>query len=240
VHDVPYHVWYETQPARNRLAPGVPCHLGYGLPHPIALEGAPKLKEITNAVAHGEGQFSSGFKHSPLSAVCDSYPVVLFAAPGDEMMMVNYLNEVTTRGGWAINVAVENEALRANGHEYLAIPDCPRFLAPILLTLPPQFTGPRLSAGGWDGLSPDGFPGAADRSGLALRAESERDLDDGLTRPDSSPLLVCPVSGLSRACAPPWCRNAVNGDNSGLKERMADPGMLDMTLPSRTSETSIP
>jgi glucosamine--fructose-6-phosphate aminotransferase (isomerizing) len=111
-------------------------YLGYGLTHPIALEGALKLKEIT--YAHCEGQFSSEYKHGPLSAVHDGYPVVFFTAPGDEMMMVNHVNEVTTRGGRAINVAVENEALRANGHDYLAIPDCPRFLAPILLTLPAQ------------------------------------------------------------------------------------------------------
>jgi glucosamine 6-phosphate synthetase-like amidotransferase/phosphosugar isomerase protein len=38
---------------------GVPYHLGYGLTHPIALEGALKLKEIT--YAHCEGIFSSEF-----------------------------------------------------------------------------------------------------------------------------------------------------------------------------------
>ena len=36
---------------------GVPYYLGYGLTHPIALEGALKLKEIT--YAHCEGVFSS-------------------------------------------------------------------------------------------------------------------------------------------------------------------------------------
>jgi glucosamine--fructose-6-phosphate aminotransferase (isomerizing) len=128
-------------------------YLGYGLTHPIALEGALKLKEIT--YAHCEGQFSSEFKHGPLSAVHDGYPVVFFTAPGDEMMMVNHVNEVTTRGGQAINVAVENAALRANGHDYLPIPDCPRFLAPILLTLPAQLLAYHLSVA--RGIDPD-FP----------------------------------------------------------------------------------
>jgi glucosamine--fructose-6-phosphate aminotransferase (isomerizing) len=128
-------------------------YLGYGLTHPIALEGALKLKEIT--YAHCEGQFSSEFKHGPLSAVHDGYPVVFFTAPGDEMMMVNHVNEVTTRGGRAINVAVENAALRANGHDYLPIPDCPRFLAPILLTPPAQLLAYHLSVA--RGIDPD-FP----------------------------------------------------------------------------------
>jgi hypothetical protein len=30
--------------------------------------------------------------------VHDGYPVVFIAAPGDEMMMINHVNEVTTRG----------------------------------------------------------------------------------------------------------------------------------------------
>ncbi len=42
-------------------------YLGYGVTHPIALEGALKLKEIT--YAHCEGIFSSEFKHGPLSSV---------------------------------------------------------------------------------------------------------------------------------------------------------------------------
>ena len=85
----------------------------------------------------------------------DEYPVVFFTAPGDEMMMVNHVNEVTCRNGRAINVAVENAALRANGHDYLPIPDCPRFLAPILLTLPAQLIAYHLSVA--RGIDPD-FP----------------------------------------------------------------------------------
>ena len=71
------------------------------------------------------------------------------------MMMVNHVNEVTCRHGRAINVAVENAALRANGHDYLAIPDCPRFLAPLLLTLPAQLIAYHLSVA--RGIDPD-FP----------------------------------------------------------------------------------
>jgi len=118
-------------------------YLGYGLAHPIALEGALKLKEIT--YSHCEGIFSSEFKHGPLAAVHDGYPALFFTAPGDEAMTISAINEVTVRGGRAINVAVEHEALRANGHDYLPIPHCPRFLAPILLALPAQLIAYHMS-----------------------------------------------------------------------------------------------
>ncbi len=128
-------------------------YLGYGLTHPIALEGALKLKEIT--YAHCEGIFSSEFKHGPLSAVHDGYPVVFIVAPGDEPMMINHVNEVTTRGGRAIALAVEHPALRRNVHDYLVVPRCDRFLAPILLTLPAQLISYHLSVA--RGIDPD-FP----------------------------------------------------------------------------------
>ncbi len=128
-------------------------YLGYGLTHPIALEAALKLKEIT--YVHCEGMFSSDFKHGPLSAVHDGYPVLFITAPGDEPMMINHVNEVTTRGGRTIALAAENEALRKNVDDYLAIPACDRALAPILLTIPAQLIAYHMSV--LRGIDPD-FP----------------------------------------------------------------------------------
>ena len=128
-------------------------YLGYGLTHPIALEGALKLKEIT--YAHCEGIFSSEFKHGPLSAVHDGYPVLFITAPGDEMMMINHVNEVTVRGGRAIAVAAEHPALRSNVDDYLVVPDSDRFLSPILATIPAQLVAYHMSVA--RGIDPD-FP----------------------------------------------------------------------------------
>jgi glucosamine--fructose-6-phosphate aminotransferase (isomerizing) len=128
-------------------------YLGYGLTHPIALEGALKLKEIT--YAHCEGIFSSEFKHGPLSAVHDGYPVLFITAPGDEMMMINHVNEVTTRGGRAIALAAEHPALRSNVHDYLVVPDSERFLSSILATVPAQLVAYHMSVA--RGIDPD-FP----------------------------------------------------------------------------------
>jgi len=73
--------------------------LGYGQTLGVAMEGALKLKEIT--YAHCEGMLSSEFKHGPLSAVYQGYPVLFVTAPDDAAMMVNHVNEVTCRGGRA-------------------------------------------------------------------------------------------------------------------------------------------
>jgi glucosamine--fructose-6-phosphate aminotransferase (isomerizing) len=128
-------------------------YLGYGVTHPIALEAALKLKEIT--YAHCEGMFSSEFKHGPLSAVHDGYPVLFITAPGDEMMMINHVNEVTVRSGRTIALAAEHPALRSNVHDYLVVPDSNRFLFPILVTLPAQLVAYHMSVG--RGIDPD-FP----------------------------------------------------------------------------------
>ena len=53
--------------------------LGYGSTYPIALEGALKLKEVTDI--HAEGLLSTEFKHGPLAAVREGYPIIFIAGP---------------------------------------------------------------------------------------------------------------------------------------------------------------
>jgi len=118
-------------------------YLGYGITEPIALEGALKLKEIT--YAHCEGMFSSEFKHGPLSAVHDGYPVVFFTAPGDEAMMTNHVHEVTCRGGHAIAVASDHADFRENVDRFLRVPDADRHIFPLLATVPAQLVAYHMS-----------------------------------------------------------------------------------------------
>ncbi len=127
--------------------------LGYGLTYPIALEGALKLKEIT--YAHCEGMLSTEFKHGPLSAVSDGYPVLFVVGPEDVSLLVSAINEVTCRGGRAIVVAEEDARLRANAHDLIVLPKSGPSLMPILATLPLQLLSYRLSVA--RGYDPD-FP----------------------------------------------------------------------------------
>ncbi len=133
--------------------------LGYGMTYPIALEGALKLKEIT--YAHCEGMLSTEFKHGPLSAVTEGYPVIFVAGPDDVPLIVSGINEVTCRGGRAIVIGEEDSRLRVNADDIIVIPtvDAPDELRPyidaILSVLPLQLLSYKISLA--RGFDPD-FP----------------------------------------------------------------------------------
>jgi len=95
--------------------------LGYGLTYPVALEGALKLKEIT--YTHCEGMLSTEFKHGPLSAVSDGYPVIFTAGPDDIPLIVSGINEVTCRGGHVIAIGFQDSRLEGNAQETIIIPE---------------------------------------------------------------------------------------------------------------------
>ncbi|MDH3285253.1 MAG: glutamine--fructose-6-phosphate transaminase (isomerizing) [Acidobacteriota bacterium] len=148
----------EAGPQVDRLLPAFEGHsdfyeLGYGLTYGIALEGALKLKEIT--YAHCEGALSTEFKHGPLSAVDEGYPVVFVVGPEDVPVLISAINEVTTRGGRAIAIAEPDSRLDGNAHDLIALPESGPLLNPILATIPLQLLAYRLCIE--RGLDPD-FP----------------------------------------------------------------------------------
>ncbi len=128
-------------------------YLGYGLTLGVAMEGALKLKEIT--YAHCEGMLSAEFKHGPLSAVYDGYPVLFVTAPDDAAMMVNHVNEAVCRGGRAIAVAAEDDLLRKNVDDYLLLPPAGQELTALLAAVPLQLISYYMSLA--RGIDPD-FP----------------------------------------------------------------------------------
>jgi glucosamine--fructose-6-phosphate aminotransferase (isomerizing) len=147
-----------TEPQVQRLLPAFePRHdlyqLGYGLTYGVALEGALKLKEIT--YAHCEGMLSTEFKHGPLSAVDDGYPVIFVVGPGDVPILISAINEVTTRGGRAVAVAEADPRLDANVQDVVALPTAGPLLNPLVATIPLQLLAYRMSVA--RGLDPD-FP----------------------------------------------------------------------------------
>jgi glucosamine--fructose-6-phosphate aminotransferase (isomerizing) len=127
--------------------------LGYGLTYPIALEGALKLKEVT--YAHCEGMLSTEFKHGPLSAVGEGYPVLFVAGPEDTSLLVSGINETTCRGARSIAIGEEEARLRANAHDLIVLPKAGPILNPLLATIPLQLLSYRLSVA--RGYDPD-FP----------------------------------------------------------------------------------
>jgi glucosamine--fructose-6-phosphate aminotransferase (isomerizing) len=110
--------------------------LGYGVMHPVALEGALKIKEVV--YRHFEGMYSSEFKHGPLSMVEENYPVFFVTHSSQTNMIVSHINEVTCRNGYAIAISDDSEEIASNVMKVVHYPNCPWYLSPFLATIPLQ------------------------------------------------------------------------------------------------------
>jgi len=147
-----------TTPQVEAITPDVnaweDCYsLGYGTTYPMALEGALKLKEIT--YSHCEGMLSTEFKHGPLSAITDGFPVLFAVSPEDVPVIVSGINEVTCRGGRAIAIGQENASLRANASDLIVLPEASPEISSLLSVLPLQLLSYYMSVA--RGYDPD-FP----------------------------------------------------------------------------------
>ena len=127
--------------------------LGYGATYAMALEGALKLKEIT--YAHCEGMLSTEFKHGPLSAVTQDFPILFAAGPEDVSLIVSGINEVTCRGARAIAIGEDDPRLWANATDLIVLPKSTPEMSSLLAILPLQLLSYHMSVA--RNLDPD-FP----------------------------------------------------------------------------------
>lgn len=125
--------------------------LGFGATYPIALEGALKLKEVTDI--HSEGLLSTEFKHGPLAAVRDGYPIIFIAGPDDIPLIVSGINEVTCRGAKAIVIGEEDSRLQFNATDTITVPGSGVIFNSILSIIPMQLLAYHLSVS--RGFNPD-------------------------------------------------------------------------------------
>jgi glucosamine--fructose-6-phosphate aminotransferase (isomerizing) len=125
--------------------------LGYGSTYPVALEGALKLKEVTNI--HAEGLLSTEFKHGPLAVVRNGYPIIFVASPEDVSIIISGINEVSCRGARTIVVGEEDPRLRSNADQLINMPSVRPIFNPILAIIPLQLLAYRLSIS--RGFDPD-------------------------------------------------------------------------------------
>ncbi len=112
--------------------------LGRGIQHPIALEGALKLKELS--YIHAEGYPAGEMKHGPIALIDDGMPVVALA-PRDgsyDRIMAN-IEEVRARDGRVIAFGHEGDRdLRAKAHALIEVPASADLLSPLLMAIPLQ------------------------------------------------------------------------------------------------------
>src|SRR6187399_1758042 len=112
--------------------------LGRGALHPIAMEGALKLKEIS--YIHAEAYPAGELKHGPLALVDAEMPVVAIA-PNDALLekLKSNLQEVRARGGELYVVAdLDSHLTPADGIHVIRISEHRGLLSPILHVVPLQ------------------------------------------------------------------------------------------------------
>lgn len=99
--------------------------------HPIALEGALKLKEIS--YIHAEGYAAGELKHGPIALIDDGVPVIVLS-PNDELNEKTRSNaaEVAARGARLIEVGCVDAA------DQLKLPSVQNLLEPFLQAMAVQ------------------------------------------------------------------------------------------------------
>jgi glucosamine--fructose-6-phosphate aminotransferase (isomerizing) len=119
--------------------------LGRGVHHPIALEGALKLKEIS--YIHAEGYPTGELRHGPTALVDESTPLVGIVTrdPTDAGSMLRYektlavLEEVRAHSDRQILIASEgDDEIAALGLPMFTVPSASELLSPILEIVPLQ------------------------------------------------------------------------------------------------------
>jgi len=114
-------------------------YLGRGAMHPMALEGALKLKEIS--YIHAEGYAAGEMKHGPIALIDPKVPVVVMA-PTDPLFekTVSNMQEVMARGGRVVLIT-DDQGAEAGGEgaaQIVRMPACDPLIAPIIYAVPAQ------------------------------------------------------------------------------------------------------
>ena len=135
----------QSEPAVKRIARTYQgaqdfLFLGRGPMHPVALEGALKLKEIS--YIHAEGYAGGEMKHGPIALIDEKLPVVVIAprephTPYEKML--GNIEEVRARGGKVIALIDEEDTVAEGlADDVVRLPASPALLAPIVAAVPLQ------------------------------------------------------------------------------------------------------
>ncbi|WP_268220548.1 glutamine--fructose-6-phosphate transaminase (isomerizing) [Streptomyces sp. EMB24] len=128
--------------ARSLADKNTVLFLGRHVGHPVALEGALKLKEL--AYMHAEGFAAGELKHGPIALIEDDLPVVVVVpSPRGRSVLhdkiVSNIQEIRARGARTIVVAEEgDDAVVPYADHLIRVPVTPTLLQPLVATVPLQ------------------------------------------------------------------------------------------------------
>ncbi len=130
--------WHVRDLANSYKEATSALYLGRGMLHPIALEGALKLKEIS--YIHAEGYAAGEMKHGPIALIDEHTPTIFVAPRGPSYdKTCSNLQEILARHGPVIAVGnVEDEELRSQCQGFLVMPKTSPWTAPIVAVVPLQ------------------------------------------------------------------------------------------------------
>jgi glucosamine--fructose-6-phosphate aminotransferase (isomerizing) len=115
-------------------------YLGRGINHPVAYEGALKLKEVS--YIHAEGYAAGEMKHGPIALIDEEMPVILIAPKNGitYRKILSNLQEVRARRGTVIFLTSDLTAdeVRGDVDRVIEIPGCSYLLSPIISVIPLQ------------------------------------------------------------------------------------------------------
>ncbi|MBR4537192.1 MAG: glutamine--fructose-6-phosphate transaminase (isomerizing) [Bacteroidales bacterium] len=113
-------------------------YLGRGYNHPVALEGALKLKEIS--YIHAEGYPAAEMKHGPIALISQEMPVVVIAPNcGTYEKIVSNIQEIKAREGKVIAIVTEGDTIVSNMSNFcITVPETEECLTPLLTVIPLQ------------------------------------------------------------------------------------------------------
>ena len=112
--------------------------IGRQIHHPLALEGALKLKEIS--YIHAEGYAAGEMKHGPISLIDENFPTLAIVS-GDASYekMVSNIQEIKARSGPIIIVtSKKTDEMDSFADDIFEIPETHELLQPILSVVPLQ------------------------------------------------------------------------------------------------------
>lgn len=120
-------------------------YLGRGDSHPIALEGALKMKELSYIFA--EGYPAGELKHGPIATIEPGMPViVIFSGDALNIKTASNLQEVKARGAKIISIAPTTvSGVKEESDYVIELGPCSTLLEPILATIPLQLLAYHLS-----------------------------------------------------------------------------------------------
>lgn len=117
--------------------------LGRGLAHPIACEGALKIKEIS--YIHAEGYPGGALKHGPFALIEKGTPIIMIILDDEySNKMHSAAEEVKARGAYVIAITNLKLSNKSVYDEIITIPDC-GVMTSLLTVLPMQYMSYKLS-----------------------------------------------------------------------------------------------